>query len=61
VKGYKSFPLEKWTEKDYEVMDNLSILALNVDNNFKTLYDYVQNNDKIKVPENLHEVSYGLE
>ncbi|OZV13045.1 transglutaminase [Tissierella sp. P1] len=60
-KGYKSLPIEEWTEKDYKVMDELSILALNVDNNYEALYKYVQTNDKIKVPKDLSEVINGLE
>lgn len=59
--GYKSLPIEEWTEKDYKVMDDLSILALNGDNNFEALCKYVQANDKIKVPENLSEVINSLE
>lgn len=60
-KGYKSLPIEKWTEKDYQVMDDLSILDLNVDNNFETLDKYVQTNDQIKLPKNLSEVHNSLE
>jgi hypothetical protein len=59
--GYKSLPIEQWTENDYKVMDELSILALNVDNKFEALYKYVQNNDKIKVPEDLGDVINSLE
>lgn len=58
--GYKSMPKEEWTQKDYEVMDHLSRLAMNVDNNFKDLYNYVQRNDKIKVPEDLDKVINSL-
>lgn len=58
--GYKSMPIEEWTQKDYEVMDHLSRLAMNVDNNFKDLYNYVQRNDKIKVPEDLDKVINSL-
>ncbi|WP_460287887.1 hypothetical protein [Clostridium faecium] len=60
-KGYKSLPIKEWTEKDYKVMDELSILDLNVDNNFEALYEYVQTNDKIKVPKDLSEVINSLE
>lgn len=59
--GYKSLSIEEWTEKDYEVMDRLAELALNVDNNYEALYDFVMCNDKIKVPENLEEVINSLE
>lgn len=55
--GYKSLPMKEWTERDYKVMDDLSMLAVNVDNNFEALYKYVQTNDKIKVPENFSEVT----
>ena len=41
-------------------MDHLSRLAMNVDNNFKDLYNYVQRNDKIKVPEDLDKVINSL-
>lgn len=54
--GYKSLSIEEWTEEDYMVMDELSILDLNVDNNFNALYTYVQSNDKIKVPNDLGKV-----
>ncbi|WP_461612959.1 transglutaminase-like domain-containing protein [Clostridium sp. Marseille-QA1073] len=60
-KGYKSLPIEEWIEKDYKVMDELSILDLNGDNNLEALYEYVQINDKIKVPEDLSEVINSLE
>jgi hypothetical protein len=59
--GYKSIPIEEWTEKDYEVMDDLSRLALNIDNNFNALYEFVQADDKIKVPEDLDKVINSLE
>lgn len=54
--GYKTAPIEAWDEQDYEVMDELSKLALNVDNNFEALYKFVQTHDKIKVPEDLGKV-----
>ncbi|WP_235832527.1 transglutaminase-like domain-containing protein [Acetivibrio mesophilus] len=60
-KGYKSLPIEEWTANDYKAMDELSVLALNVDNNFDAVYKYVQANDKIKVPEDLNEVINTLE
>ncbi|NLM57601.1 MAG: transglutaminase domain-containing protein [Clostridium sp.] len=60
-KGYKSLPIEKWTEDDYKVMDQLSLLSLNVDNNFDALFKYVQTNGKIKVPEDFSEVINCLE
>ena len=59
--GYKSLPIEEWSEKDYEVMDELSRLALNVDNNFEALYKFVKSNDMIKVPEDLEKVRIGFE
>ncbi len=58
--GYKSMPIEKWTDKDYDVMDCLSKLSINVDNNFNDLYNYVHANDKIKVPEDLDKVINSL-
>lgn len=59
--GYKNLPIEEWTKKDYEVMDDLAKLALNVDNNFEALYKYVQGNDKIRVPEDLGKIVNSLE
>jgi hypothetical protein len=59
--GYKSLPIEEWTEKDYKIMDELSTLSLKVDNNFEALNKYVQTNDKIKVPDDLGEVINSLE
>lgn len=58
--GYMSMPIEEWTEKDYEVMDDLARLAMNVDNDFNALYKYVQGNKKIKVPEDLGKVINSL-
>lgn len=58
--GYKSMPIEEWTEKDYEVMDELSRLAQNVDKDYNALYEYVQSNDMIRVPEDLDKVIIGL-
>lgn len=58
--GYKSLPIEQWTEKDYELMDTLSQFALKVDDNYQALYDFVMSSDVIKVPENLEEVINGL-
>jgi hypothetical protein len=59
--GYKSIPIEEWTDKDYEAMDNLATLALKVDDDFESLYEYVLSNDKIKVPEDLGKVINSLE
>jgi hypothetical protein len=59
--GYKSMPIDEWMEKDYAVMDDLSRLALNVDNNFNALYEFVQADDKIKVPADLDKVINSLE
>lgn len=49
--GYKSLPMEEWTEKDYEVMDELAKHALAIDTDFQTFSDFVLENPKIKVPE----------
>ncbi len=59
--GYKSMPMKEWTEKDYEVMDDLARLAMNVDNNPNALFDFVQGNKKIKVPDDLEKVINSLE
>lgn len=58
--GYKNMPIEEWRDRDYEVMDHLSILAMNVDNNFNDLYNYVHTNHKIKVPKDLDKVINSL-
>ena len=59
--GYKSKPIEEWTEKDYEVMDKLSDLALKVDSDYKSLWNFVQGDEGIKVPEDLGRVINSLE
>lgn len=59
--GYKNLPIEEWTEEDYEVMDELSRLALKVDNDFEALERFVKDNDKIRVPEDLSKVKNALE
>ena len=59
--GYKSLPIEHWTERDYEAMDALSQLALSADEDFEALYQYVEKNGKIKVPMDLNMVVNGLE
>ncbi|BFH61850.1 transglutaminase-like domain-containing protein [Paenibacillus azoreducens] len=59
--GYKSLPIEEWTEEDYKVMDDLSIHDINGDHHFEAFYQYVQTNDKIKVPEDLSKVINSLE
>ncbi len=59
--GYKSSPIEEWTEKDYKVMDELAIHDLNVDKDFEALYNYVHSNDTIKVPEDLSKVINSLQ
>jgi hypothetical protein len=56
-RGYKSLPLEKWTEADFAVMDELTTLALSVDDNFQAFSEFVLNNDKIRVPVDLNEVN----
>ena len=54
--GYKSLPIEEWTEKDYKTMDELAVHTLQVDSNFAALYTYVEANGKIKVPADLCEL-----
>lgn len=57
--GYKSLPIEQWTEGDYEAMDEVSRFALKVDDNFDGLYKYVKTNGKIEVPEDLNKITIG--
>lgn len=57
--GYKSLPIVEWTESDYEVMDELSELALAVDTNYQAFSEFVLRSDKIKVPADLAQV-YNL-
>ncbi len=59
--GYKSLPMEKWHEKDYKLMDELASLALHVDDSLEDLIHFVQQNDKIKVPEDLGKITNSLE
>lgn len=47
--GYKSLPIEAWTVQDYEAMDELSRLALEVDGDWNALYKFVEENGKVKV------------
>ncbi len=60
-KGYKNKPIEEWMEKDFQVMDELAARVINVDNNLQGLYDFIQGNKRIRVPENLDEVINSLE
>lgn len=50
--GYKSLPVSEWSEDDYIVMDQLSSHILHVDDDFHGLQNFIEQNHKIKVPEN---------
>lgn len=54
--GYKDLPMEKWTEADYAVMDELAALALAIDDDFEAFAEFVSSNDKIRVPDDLSKV-----
>lgn len=51
--GYKSLDIDQWTEQDYMVMDELAEKIALVNNDYQTLRDFVESNEKIKVPEDL--------
>ena len=48
--------MEKWTEADYAVMDELAALALAIDDDFEAFAEFVSSNDKIRVPDDLSKV-----
>jgi hypothetical protein len=54
--GYKNLPIEEWTEEDYKIMDELAEACLGVNDNLKSLYTFLQQHDKIKVPGDLGKV-----
>lgn len=54
-RGYKTLPIDEWTEKDFAVMDELAALALAVDENFREFSQSVLDNEDIKVPSDLIE------
>lgn len=51
--GYKKTPVLEWDEQNYILMDKLAECALHVDEAFDTLYSFVEQNDRIKVPKDL--------
>lgn len=51
--GYKELPIERWTENDYVIMDNLAFLNRNVDIDYESFYKFIHTHDRIKVPEDL--------
>lgn len=54
--GYKSLPMDDWTEADFAVMDELATLTITADGNFQTFSDFVSGNGKIRVPVDPHDV-----
>lgn len=58
--GYKSLPIEEWTEDDYKEMDKLAHIISTIDQEPSKLIEFVESNDKIKVPDNLSEITNGL-
>lgn len=58
--GYKVKPLEAWTSVDYETIDELTALALNVNEDLEALYRFIEKDDKIKVPKDLSKVMNSL-
>jgi len=58
--GYKSLPIEEWTEDDYREMDKLARLISTIDQDPSKLIEFVVSNDKIKVPDDLSKIVNGL-
>lgn len=58
--GYKSLPIEEWTENDYQKMDQLANHIINIDQDFNSFKKYIESNDRIKVPTDLTKVTNGL-
>lgn len=58
--GYKSLPIEEWTEDDYREMDKLARLISIIDQEPSKLIEFVESNDKIKVPDDLSKIVNGL-
>lgn len=54
--GYKKLPVSEWTENDYLLMDKLAIYTLSIDDNLDGLQTFIQQHDRIKVPEDLNQV-----
>ncbi|MFD3449904.1 transglutaminase-like domain-containing protein [Microbacteriaceae bacterium 4G12] len=54
--GYKKLPVSDWSENDYLIMDQLAMHDLQVDTDLDALYTFMQQHDKIKVPEDLGKV-----
>lgn len=54
--GYKSIPMGEWTEEDFNTMDELAIIALDVNHSLEQLCQFAESNGKIKVPQNLNHV-----
>ena len=58
--GYKSLPIEEWTERDYSKMDQLASHMTHIDQDFDSFKQYMESNDRIKVPTDLTKVTNGL-
>jgi len=58
--GYKSLPIEEWTEDDFLKMDQLAKHMIHIDQDFDSFKKYIESNDKIKVPTDLSKVINGL-
>jgi len=58
--GYKSLPIEEWTEDNYREMDKLACLISTIDQDPSKLIEFVESNDKIKVPDDLSKIVNGL-
>jgi len=54
--GYKSQPVSQWSEKDYLLMDKLASYVLCVDQDLEGLRRFIEEQEKIKVPEDLSKV-----
>ncbi len=54
--GYKNMQVSEMTEEDYNTLDELSQLALQVDDNLDALHTYIKQHNKIKVPDDFNHV-----
>lgn len=59
--GYKMIPIDELKEDDHCVLDQLATLMLNVNQDFKTLYNFIKQHDKIKVPTDRSKIINFLE
>lgn len=58
--GYKSLPIDAWQAHDFEILDELARKTLSIDHTPDAFFDYIKNNDKIGVPEDISIVYNGF-